>query len=50
MALGRKLLTQPKYWWPYLAALSKLYLIFPRWFKEKAQQKVSDKTIFIQFK
>lgn len=50
MALGKRLLTQPKYWRPYLAALSKLFLIFPRWFKGKIQSRVSDREIFNQFK
>ncbi|MCX6724718.1 MAG: hypothetical protein NTV20_01290, partial [Candidatus Shapirobacteria bacterium] len=49
MALGKKLLTKPGYWRPYLAALSKLHLILPRWFKEKTQQKVSDQEIFSKF-
>jgi len=49
MALGKRLLTQPRYWWPYLAALSKLFSIFPCWLKEFKDKSVSDKEIFQKF-
>jgi len=50
MILGKKLLTNPGYWRPYLAALKKLPLILPRWLKEKKQAKISDREIFSHFK
>jgi GT2 family glycosyltransferase len=49
MFLWKKLLTQPGYFKPFLAALSRLFLIFPRWFKELREQKVSDREIFKKF-
>ncbi len=49
MALGKRLLTKPGYWRPYLAALSKLPLILPRFLKEVSQKKLSDKEIFEKF-
>ena len=49
ISLEKKLLTKPGYWRPYLAALSKLPLILPRFLKEFNQKKVSDKEIFQKF-
>ncbi len=49
MFLWKKLLTQPGYFKPFLAALSRLFLIYPRWFKELREQKVSDREIFEKF-
>jgi hypothetical protein len=45
--LAKKLFTKPGYWRPFLAALSKFPLIFPRRLKELREKKVSDKEIFI---
>ncbi len=47
--LWKKLLTQPGYFKPFGAALSLVFLIAPRWFKEFREQKVSDKEIFKKF-
>lgn len=49
MALGKKLLIHPGYWRPYLAALSKIFLILPRWLNEFKNKKVSDQEIFSKF-
>jgi len=49
MFLWKKLLTQPGYFKPFLAALSRLFLIYPRWFRELLEKKVSDKEIFEKF-
>ncbi len=47
--LLKRLLTQPGYFKPFGAALARLFLIYPRWFKELKEQKVSDKEIFKKF-
>ena len=47
--LGKRLLTTPGYWRPFLAALAKKPYILPRRFKECREKKVSDKEIFAQF-
>jgi GT2 family glycosyltransferase len=49
MFLFKRLLTHPGYWRPYLSALGKIYLVFPRWLKEFKDKKVSDKKIFQKF-
>ncbi len=49
LALGKKLLTNPSYWLPYLAAFLRLPLIFPLWLKEKFQVKISDREVFKKF-
>ena len=49
LMLAKKLFTKPGYWRPFLAALSKFPLIFPRRLKELREKKVSDKEIFNQF-
>jgi O-antigen biosynthesis protein len=47
--LWKKLLTQPGYAKPFLAAWFKFPLVFPRWLKEFKEQKVSDREIFKKF-
>jgi len=47
--VGKRLFTQPKYWWPYLAALVKIFFIFPRWLKERHEQKITDRQILTKF-
>ena len=47
--LWKKLLTTPGYWKPYLAALSKLFQILPKRFKERKEVKISDREIFKMF-
>ena len=49
IALGKKLLTQPKYWRPFLTAWARLLLIFPRWLREFNEKKIADKEIFALF-
>jgi len=49
MSLAKKLITKPGYWRPYLAALSRLFLIWPRWLKEFKDKKFSDREIFELF-
>jgi len=47
--LWKKLLTHPGYFKPFGAALSRVFLITPRWFKESREQEVSDREIFKKF-
>ncbi|PIU33319.1 hypothetical protein COY29_03350 [Candidatus Woesebacteria bacterium CG_4_10_14_0_2_um_filter_39_14] len=48
--LWKKLLTQPGYFKPFLAAWFRFPLVFPRWLKEFKEKKVSDEQIFKQFR
>lgn len=47
--LGKKLLTKPRFWQPFLAALVKSPKIFPRRFKEIREKKISDIEVLSQF-
>lgn len=47
--LGKRLLTTPGYWRPFLTALVRLPKILPRRLKERQEQEVSDEKIFAQF-
>lgn len=47
--LWKRLLTQPGYFKPFLAAWFKFPLLFPLWLKEFFQKKISDREIFKQF-
>ncbi|MBU3956790.1 glycosyltransferase family 2 protein [Patescibacteria group bacterium] len=44
--LKKRLLTEPGYWRPFLAALIKLPLVLPRRLKERKESKISDAKIF----
>ncbi len=48
--LGRRLLTLPSYWKPFIAALVRLPKVLPRRFKECQEKKINDREIFEQFK
>lgn len=47
--LGKKLLTQPGYWQPFLIAVKRFPLVLSRRFKEIKEKKVSDEVILSQF-
>jgi GT2 family glycosyltransferase len=47
--LGKRLLTNPGYWKPFLGALVKLPIILPRRFQERQAKKLFDEKIFAQF-
>lgn len=47
--LGRRLLTKPGYWKPFLAGLVKLPKLLPRRFKEFKEKELSDEKIFKLF-
>jgi len=49
MNLFRKLIVNPGYWRPFLAAWLRFCLILPKWLKELKDKKVSDSKIFEQF-
>ena len=47
--LGRRLLTSPSYWKPFIAALVRLPKVLPRRFKECREKKIGDREVFAQF-
>lgn len=47
--LRKRLLTEPGYWRPFLAALIKLPLVLPRRLKERKESRISDAEIFELF-